>query len=170
MSGEVKHQLKFSYLKYNFAYLMVEVKNISMDNYSKFTQALSEKFQIPSDIFNNIDISMQKYKHDGESFLVSEAKPLPNNTFADFFQYIQRFDEGWKCTRLYLNRKHVEEILQFILEYHSNSFSKEDLQPLSDIVENHEGHFAIPDETQSYSYLEGVFDEEQAFIEVAKPV
>jgi hypothetical protein len=138
-----------------------------MKNYNDFALALSEQFLIPTDIFNT-DISNLILEDHEDDFFVTEAASLPGNNFVEFVQYIVRFDEGWQCTRLYLNKLHLTQIISFILEYHSSLFTDIELQPVKDVIENREGHFGIPDETGNLNYIEGVFDEEQAFIDVAK--
>lgn len=139
----------------------------SMKNYQHFTPALSQRFQIPEEVFNP-DISNFTRKDHEADYFVTEVTPLPDNDFVDFIQYIVRFDEGWQCTRLYLNQSHFKEIIRFILEYHSGMFTDEELMPLREVIKNGEGHFGIPDESGQLNYIEGVFDDEQAFIDVAK--
>lgn len=140
-----------------------------MKKQQDFSLALSKRFQIPEEVFTP-DVSNLVRKDHENDFFVTEASPLPDNDFVEFVQYIVRFDEGWRCTRLYLNKLHGAEIIRFILEYHSNLFTNEELSPLQEVIKNGEGHFGIPDESEQLNYIEGVFDEEQAFIDVAKPV
>jgi hypothetical protein len=138
-----------------------------MKNFNSFSKALSERFEIPIEIFD-------LHKPDSDStdnkddFFVSEPLDMPENPTIEFYQYINRYDEGWGCVRLYIDKTHIKDVLDFILKYHKNLFSEEELQPVRTTLETGKGHFAMPDETESLSYLEGVFDEEQAFIEVAR--
>jgi len=140
-----------------------------MKNHHDFSLALSQCFQIPEEVFNPDISNFTRDNHEVDYF-VTEATALPDNEFVEFVQYIVRFDEGWQCTRLYLNKVHSEEIIRFILEYHSGMFTNEELLPVREVIKNGEGHFGIPDETEQLNYVEAVFDEEQAFIDVAKPV
>jgi hypothetical protein len=42
------------------------------------------------------------------------------------------------------------------------------LQPVKAVLQSGNGHFAMLNDSESISYLEGVFDHEQTFIEVTK--
>lgn len=99
---------------------------------------------------------------------VSDPFELPANAVIEYYQYIKRYDEGWACVRLYIDRMQIRDVLYFILEYHKDLFLEEDLQPVKTTFETGNGHFAMLDETESLSYLEGVFDNKQAFIDVAR--
>ncbi len=138
-----------------------------MKNYNAISKGLIEQFQLPTEIFdlNNPEFVPPTFE---EEYFVSEAKELPDNQFFEYFQYIKRFDEGWECVRLYIDRSHITDILNFILKYHQELFLEEELQPVKAVLQSGNGHFAMLNDSESISYLEGVFDHEQAFIEVTK--
>jgi hypothetical protein len=138
-----------------------------MKNFNAFSKALIEQFQLPKEIFdlNNPDLVPSNME---EEYFVSEFKELSDNRFFEYFQYIKRFDEGWECLRLYIARTHITDILNFILSYHKDLFSEEELHPVKAVLQSGSGHYAMLNDNESISYLEGVFDHEQAFIEVAK--
>lgn len=140
-----------------------------MKNFNSFSKALIEQFQLPEEIFdlNNPELVPPKVE---EEYFVSEAKELSENRVFEFFQYIKRFDEGWECVRLYIDRLHITDILHFIVDYHKDLFSEEELQPVKAVLFSENGHFAMLNDAEGISYLEGVFDNEQAYIEVAKVI
>ncbi|PWD98904.1 hypothetical protein [Marinilabilia rubra] len=140
-----------------------------MKNFDAFSKALSDSFNIPIEIFD-FNRSEHFSSEDGNDYYLSEAYELTASSSFEFYQYIKRYDEGWGCVRLYIDKLQIKKVLNFILEYHKELFSEEDLLPVKTTLEIGKGHFAMPDETESLSYLEGVFDEGQAFIEVARVI
>ena len=142
-------------------------KQLTMKNFDAFSKALSKRFEIPIEIFDLTNTKNSSTDHE-DDFSVSDPVELTNHPTIEYYQYIKRFDEGWACTRLYIRRMQIKDVLHFILDYHKDLFSEEELQPVKVILKTGNGHFAMLDETESLSYLEGVFDEEQAFIDVAR--
>jgi hypothetical protein len=140
-----------------------------MKTYHDFTKALSDHFQLPVEIFQ-FDITQQEQPAPDDDFFVTEADALEDNTYVEYVQYLGRFDEGWQGTRLYLRPDQIKTFVRFIRDYHKGQVPAEEMQEIRYVLKNGEGEFALLDDDELLTYLSGVFDDEQSFIEIARPL